>query len=319
MTSIVFRSLLVAAIVAVGVGPSFAQDSPKPLFARTVAKYPAPKLDDVTSREFKHLFDPAKTKATPEAAFKDLWTQIKAAAAKAGFEITEKEKNPLKLEYSTKEYLDTPDQALWKSGYLVRITTKYVGGSADTSGKVTVKAINEDALKSLSTPLKVVGVKSESECQDNVGMSYGGQLAGYVEKGSSFTITLADLGARTLGDFGKYMPELLKLGLPADTKLVSTKAFSYRVRPGFVVLPGTEPCGVSMEGWTDKEGGAPYLYDFSYGYEDVEIYGNEAIHTAGEKFLTKVIRGELGNLAMPDGEKWGGSKVRKLMNRAITK
>lgn len=318
MSRIASRSLLVAVLVASGNGLGFAQESPKPLYARTIEKYPAPVLEEVNAREFKHLFDPAKTRDTPEAAFKDLWTRIKAASKKAGFEVTEKEKNPLKMELSTKEYFDTSDQALWKKGYLIRITTKYVGGVADTSGKVTVKAINEDTLKTLAMPLKVVLGKSEEECQDNVGMSYNKQLAGYVEKGSSFTVTFSDLGAKTLGDFGKYMPELLKLGVPGDMRLLSTKAFSYRVRPGYVVLPGTEPCGISMEGWTATEGGKPYLYDFSYGYEDVEFYGNETIHAAGENFLQKVICGELANLAMPDGEKWGGSKVRKLMNRPIT-
>lgn len=313
------RTFLTGLLAAALAASSFAGDPPAPLFARTIAKYPAPLLEDVSGREFKHLFDPARTKATPEAAFKDLWGQVRAAAAKAGLQVTEKEKNPLKIELSTKEYLDTADQALWKRGYLIRITTKYAGGVADASGKVTVKAIHEDAGKTLATPLAVVGVKSEGECQDNVGMGYGGQLAGYVEKGSSFSVALADLGARTLGDFGKYLPELLKLGLPADTKLVSTKAFSYRVRPGHVVLPGTEPCGISMEAWTDKEGGAPYLYDFSYGYDDVDFYASAAIHAAGEAFLQKVICGELAALAMPEGGKWGGSKVRKLMNRPIPK
>lgn len=319
MTRIPFRTLLVALIVAAGGASSFTQDAPKPLFARTIAAHPAPQLESVSAREFKHLFDPAKTKDTPEAAFKDLWGRVKAAAARTGFEVTEKEKNPLKLELTTKEYFDTPDQALWGKGYLIRITTKYIGGVADTSGKVTVKAILEDPLKTLAMPLKVVGIKSEEECQDNVGMSYGGRLAGYVEKGSSFTIAFSELGERTLGDFGKYMPELLALGLPPQTKLVSTKAWSYRVRPGYVVLPGTEPCGVSMEAWAAKEGGKPYLYDFSYGYEDVDFYGSDAIHAAGEAFLQKVLCGELKDLGMPDGEKWGGSKVRKVMNRPIPK
>ena len=121
----------------------------------------------------------------------------------------------------------------------------------------------------------------------------------------------------TLGDFGKFMPELLKLGLPGTTKLVGTKAWSYRVRPGAVVLPGTEPCDVSMEGWAAKEGGAPYLYDFSYGYGDLDFYAIAETHAAGEQFLLKVVMGELSGLGMADGAKWGGSKVRKLMNRPI--
>lgn len=318
MSRIVLKSLIVAALVAASAGPGIAGDPVAPLFAKTIAKYPAPQLEEVSSREFKHLFDPAKTKAAPETGLKELWGKVKAAAAKAGFQVTEKEKNPLKLDQSTKEYLDTPEQALWKKGYLIRITTKYVGNSAEPDGKVTIKAIQEDALKTLATPLAVVGVKSEAECQDNVGIGPGGQLRGYVEKGSSFTVPLADLGAMRLGDFGKYMPELLKLGLSPETKLVSTKAYSYRIRPGYVVLPGTEPCGVSMEAWSTKGGEAPYLFDFSFGYEDVDFYGNDKIHAAGEAFLLKVIGGELKDLALPDGEKWGGSKVRKLMKRPIS-
>ena len=318
MARTALRTLLVATLVAT-TGIGFGADAPKPLYTRTIARYPAPQLEDVTGREFKHLFDPGKTKPAADAGLRDLWIKVKAAAAKAGMEVTEKDKGAYKLDQSTKEYFDTPDQALWKHGYLIRLTTKYVAGVPDTSGKVTIKAIHEDPLKTLAMPLKVEGVKSESECQDNVGFGPGGQLRGYIEKGSSFTVELSVLGNRTLGDFGKYMPELLKLGLPETTKLVSTKAFSYRIRPGYVVLPGTEPCGISMEAWSAKEGDKPYLFDFSFGYDDVEFYGNDKIHAAGEAFMEKVINGELKDLAAPNGEKWGGSKVRSLMNRPIAK
>jgi hypothetical protein len=90
-----------------------------------------------------------------------------------------------------------------------------------------------------------------------------------------------------------------------------------RVRPGTIDLPGTEPCGVSMEGWSAKPGEKPYLYDFSFGYGDLDFYDSAQVHAAGEAFFTKAILGELADLAMPEGEKWGGSKVRKVMNRPI--
>ncbi len=319
MARIAIRTLLTATLLTAGTGFGLSAEEPKPLHARTAAKYPAPKLEDVTGREFKHLFDPAKTKPAADAGLKELWLKVKAGAAKAGFEVTEKDKGAYKLDQSTKEYFDTPDQALWKRGYLIRLSTKYVAGVPDTTGKVTVKAIHEDALKTLATPLKVVGLKSETECQDNVGFGPGGVLGGYIEKGASFTVEVSALAGLTLGDFGKYMPELLQLGLPASTKLVSTKAFSYRIRPGYVVLPGTEPCGVSMEAWCAKEGDKPYLFDFSFGYDDVEFYGNDKIHAAGEAFMEKVLYGPLKDLAAPNGEKWGGSKVRSLMNHPIGK
>lgn len=311
-----FRNLLLALVAATGALVT-AGDDPAPLFKQKIAANPAPKLEEVSGREYKFLVDPAKAKGTPAEAFKAVWTQVKAAAAKEGFTVTEKEKAPLKAEMTTKEYLDTADQALWKRGYLIRITTKYKAGIADANGKVTVKAIHEDLAKTLAAPLEVVGVKGEQECQDNVGPGPKGQLVGYIEKGASFSVPLDDLGSLTLGDFGKYMPELLKLGLPAQTRLVSSKAYSYRVRPGYVVLPGTEPCGVSMEGWAMKEDGPIFLYDFSYGYEDLTLYESPETHLQGERFLSKVLRGDLAGLALADDGKWGGSKVRVFMKRPI--
>jgi hypothetical protein len=309
------RNLLLVAVATV----ALAGNGPDPLFKRQILAHPAPKLDDVSGREYKFLIDSAKSKGTPAEAFKAIWAQVKASAAKQGFTVTEKEKNPLKVEMTTKEYLDTADQALWKSGYLIRITTKYKAGIADANGKVTVKAIFGDLTKTLATPLEVVGVKGESECQDNVGAGKGGSLVGYIEKGTSFTVAMDDLGKQTLGEFGKYMPELLNLGLPADTRLVSNKAYSYRARPGYVVLPGTEPCGVSMEGWALKEDGPIFLYDFSYGYEDLTLYESPETHLQGELFMSKVLRGDLAGLALADDGKWGGSKVRVFMKRPITK
>ena len=312
-------SFVVAATMLVPLwSPVIAKDAPPPLYVSTTAKYPAPALSDVDGREYKILFDPAKTSPDMATAFKDLWGKIKAAAAKQGLQVTEKDKNPLAIEFSTKEYFDTPDQALWSKGYLIRITTRYKDGKPNDPVAVTVKAVFEDARTTLAVPLAVVGVdKVKTEAEENVGFGPDGSLRGYVEKGSSFSIPMAALGKFTLGDFGKYMPELLKLGLPADTALKTTKAYSYRVRPGAVVLPGTAPSGVSMEAWSRTEGGAPFLYDFSFGYSDLDYYAVAATHAAGEQFMTKVLQQELGALVSADSGKWGGSKVRQMMNRPI--
>jgi len=312
-----FRNLLLVVAASMGVLVSAGTD-PEPLFKQQVQAHPAPRLEEVSGREYKYLIDPSKTKGTPAEAFKDIWTQVKASAAKQGFTVTEKDKAPLKVEMTTKEYLDTADHALWKKGYLIRITTKYKAGIAEGNGKVTVKAIFEDPAKTIAAPLELVGVKGEAECQDNVGIGKGGRLVGYIEKGVGFSVALEDLGKMTLADFGKYMPELLKLGLPGDTRLVSNKAYSYRARPGFVVLPGTEPCGVSMEGWSLKEDGPIFLYDFSYGYEDLTLYESPETHLQGERFLSRVLQGGLAGLALADDGKWGGSKVRVFMKRPIT-
>jgi hypothetical protein len=41
-----------------------------------------------------------------------------------------------------------------------------------------------------------------------------GRLNGYVEKGVSFTLRRDELAAMTLGDFGRYIPELLDWAFP---------------------------------------------------------------------------------------------------------
>jgi hypothetical protein len=310
--------IVVAAMLAAPASPLFAKESPKPLYTTTIEKYPSPKLADVDGREYKILFDPAKTSPDMAAAFKDLWGKIKSSAAKQGFKVTEKEKSPLAIEFSTKEYFDTKDQALWGKGYLIRITTRYKDGKPADAVAVTVKSVFEDAEKTLAVPLAMVGVdKSKTEAEENVGFGPDGTLRGYVEKGSTFSVPIASLGKFTLGDFAKYMPELTKLGLAADTALVSTKAYSYRIRPGAVVLPGTAPCGISMEAWSRTEGGAPFLYDFSFGYSDLDFYAVAETHAAGEQFMQKVLKEELSSLTSPDSGKWGGSKVRQMMNRPV--
>ncbi len=298
--------------------PVAAREPHAPLYAVTAAKYPSPMLLDVDGREYKILFDPTKASPDMALAFKDIWGKIKVAAVKQGMQVTEKDKNPLVIEFSTKEYFDTPDQLLWSKGYLIRITTRYKDRKANDQVVVTVKAMFDDARTTLAVPLVVVsGDKVKTEAEENVGFGPDGNLRGYIEKGSSFSVPLTALGKFTLGDFGKYLPELLKLGLPADTALKSTKAYSYRVRPGAVILPGTAPSGVSMEAWSRTEGDAPFLYDFSFGYSDLDFYAVAATHAAGEQFMTKVLQQELGTLVSPDSGKWGGSKVRQMMNRPI--
>jgi hypothetical protein len=315
-----FVSGLVAMAVLLGcAGVAAAAENPKALYVQTIEKYPLPALKDVSGREYKFLIDPAKVKGKPEAAFKDIWRRVRASATKNGFVVTEKDKNPFKMELATKEYFDTADQALWKAGYQIRVTNKYEDGKPGTSVTLNVKSVNADARVAMAAPLASKGgTKVKIEAEGNVGIGPGGGLREYVEKGTTLTVDLAALGQMTFADFIKFVPELEWVGVPRDARLVGKKAYSYRVKPGSVDLPGTEPCGVSMEGFAETEGGAPYLYDFSYGYSDLYFYDSAKVHEAGEQFLAKVLHGDLAAIAMPESEKWGGSKVRFLMKRALT-
>jgi hypothetical protein len=314
----ILTGIAAAALLAASASPAFAQATPKPLYQTTLEKYPAPKLAPIDGREYKFLVDPAKTQAAKADAFKDLWTQVKSAATKQGFKVNDKAKDPFAFEMYNKLYYDTSDQFLWSSGYLVRITQRFKDGKPNPNVTVTVKSIHEDVLRTLAAPLTVVGAKAELSGKESVGFGPGGKLGSYIEKDAAFSVPRESLGKLTLGDFGKYMPELLALGRPATTVLVETKVFTYKVKPGDLVLPGVEPCGIEMEAWSATDGGAPYLYDISFAYEGTDMYAVPQAHAAGEQFMVKVVKGELGGLAGADGDKWGGSKVRKLMNRPIT-
>jgi len=305
-------------VASAAIGASAIAAEPVQVYQAMIKKYPAPALAEVQGREYKFLIDPAQTKPKIDDAFVDIWQQVALAAERRGFKIDEKKKDAFKVELSTKEYLDTADQALWKAGYLIRLSTRYKDDQPEPNVSVTVKSINRDIPGVLARPLAVAGVdKFKTEAEDSIAFLPGGNLGQYVEKGSSFTVPTATLGARTLGDFGKFIPELMKLGLPADTKLVGNLAYSYRVKPGAVVLPEVGACGVSMEAWTKTKGGAPYVYDFSFGYGDVDFYAVREAHAVGERFMEAVFADQLYKLQPKDGEKWAGSKVRFLMNRPL--
>jgi len=311
---LIYATLLASAVLASAVHAG----ETGPVTAAMFKALPAPALAEVQGREYKFLVDPAALKPEMDAAFVDLWTQVVEAAQRRGFEITEKDKNAFKVDLSTKEYLDTPDLALWKAGYLIRLSTNYKDGKPEANARVTVKAANRDTATVLKRELKVVGVdKAKIEAEDAIGFQPGGKLGQYVEKGASFTVPSVALGARTLGDFAKYVPELAQLGLPASTPLKGITAYSYRVKPGAVVLPGVGACGVSMEAWSKTAGGKPYLYDFSFGYGDIDFYAETEAHAVGERFMETVFGDQLYKLQPADGEKWGGSKVRYLMNRPL--
>ena len=276
------------------------------------------KLKVWTGTSTSSWFSLARRISTADQGFREVWNRVKASAARNGYAVTERKNDPLKIETSTKEYFDTRDQALWRAGYVLRITTRQEGRKPDAMVNVTVKAIHEDASRTLATPLTVVGVQKVSVgAEENIGFVPGGKLGGYVEKGASFSVPLESLGKFTLGDFGRHMPELLGLGLPADTALAGVKVFSWSVKPGAIALPGIKPSGVTMEAWSKAENGVPEIYDFSFGYKAGASHAAGQTRAAAEQFMVKVLQAGLAEGRGPEDDQWGGSKVRRLMNRPV--
>lgn len=271
-------------------------------------------VQEITGREYKFLVAADKVNADASTACKQIWDQVKAVAEPLKITMTEKKKEPFVASASVKTYYDTANLALWNKGYLIRVS------ASDKAGKpvkVSVKSINGTFDKVLAAPLKAKGVKSKVNIEDNIGIGKDGKLVSYLDKAVNFSVMPAELGAMNLENFATYVPELLELGLPDDTKLVAHAAYDMRCRPGHIELPGlADSVEISMEGWSRTEGGKPFVYDFSFGYNGDFTKQVEA-HKSGEQ-LMKTLQTKLGgNLAMEDVHKWIGSKVRVFLNQPI--
>lgn len=272
---------------------------------------------EVTGREYKFLVAPEKVNADVTEAFREIWNLTKAVADSLHIVMTEKKKDPFALAPTVKTYFDTPDLALWKKGYLIRVTTNYQRGYPASPLRVSVKSLNGPFSKVLAAKLETKGVKSKTTVEDNIGIGKNGQLVSYLDKSANFSLTRGELGDMNLADFGAYVPELLKLGLPADTRLTAHVAYAVRCRPGHMELPGLDkPLAVSMEAWSRTQDGAPFVYDFSFGY-DGDFSKQAEAHKAGEK-LMQALNARLGEkLALKDVHKWLGSKVRVLLDQPL--
>jgi hypothetical protein len=288
-------------------------ESVAPLWERNVAKWQP--LRQITSREFKFLVDPKVFAGGREAGFKAVWEKVKAAAVKNGFKTTDGKKG-LKEALSTKEYFDTPDFKLRKAGFVIRVSTKYADGKPVYPFTLTVKELSPDNLyRILGSKLEVAkGFKFEAGNEENISISANGVLNGYIESAWEVKLKPEDIGARTLGDFGRLFPALLAAGLPADTRLQPKTAFGYKVVPGTLHLDGGVDVDLEMEGWAVTADSPIYLGEVSFSLETPDYYAMAKTHASAERFLQVCLGREAAELKLANGERWAGSKVLFLLN-----
>lgn len=195
------------------------------------------------------------------------------------------------------------------------MTTSYKKGYSESTVKVMIKRINmpsKGIFASKLVPAK--NVKAEVDIEDNIGINANGTLHAYLEHGLSFKISRSELGEMNLADFGKFVPQLLQLGIAKDTKLQANPAFGTRCRPGFINLPGFDkPVAVSMEAWAHSESGKPFVYDYSFGYEG-DFAKQVVTHEAAESFTLGLYKDLGPSIGFDNAAQWGGSKVRVLLN-----
>ncbi len=275
---------------------------------KQIADHPTA-LEIVEAREMKFLIDPAKVGSNPEKGLNKIWESVKEFAKKENIKVEEKSFDHDGFTYSTKVYYDTPTGELTKLGYVVRITTKYSRGKPD-SAALTVKFIDRNHPERVFTAMEE---EEDASIEENVGPAVNYTLDTYLEKATKVDVDLNNIPV-TLADFAALIPHLETLGLDPKSRMEGVGAYSIRMKPGFVHLPGMPfPAGISMEAWLPVESGEnAMVYDFSYGYPTGDYYDMEETHTFAEKMMQKLYKTLDKEIGLPDNPKWRGSKVSYL-------
>ena len=283
------------------------------LFEKNMANF-KDNISKVESRSYKFLANPEAGKDA-EALIEGLLGKLKDSAQKAGFEYVERKKG-LDWRYSEKRYLDTPNLALYKKGYVVRETYRFKKGEGPNPDKfvLTVKEMSpNDFMRLVNSKLgPVAGSDSLVKFEENISLKEDGTLQSYFESAIGSKVGNDELGKRTLGDYGKLYPELLNLGLDASTQLVPVTGYSVQLKyGGFKLADGTVADG-DIEVWTEGPGGKPWVAELAF---DGAGYDATVEHMkAEEDFFSKVFAGDMKALALKNGFGYMGSKVRTLFD-----
>ncbi|TIC81347.1 hypothetical protein [Crenobacter intestini] len=269
---------------------------------------------EVSGAEYKFQLD-GKYCADPAQDFKKVWAVIRGEAEKAGFPAGDVKK--LKLRQGTKDYLDTPADALKHAGFIIRVNTRYEDGIAENPLRVSVKTSGKDAAFVLGTSLFTLGTKGKISAEDNPSLGQDGVMVSNVEKGVDLKLAPSQFEGMTLGEFARYVPDLKKSGLPGNTKLEATRAYYRSATVGKITL-GMGEAEAKLEAWSRTADGAPMLCEFSYGYEDVDYFKTPELVEAGDAFYRKVVLSPVvREMQLPGFEKFGGSKTRLLRSQPL--
>ncbi len=292
---------------------TYAQSSDA-LYERDIRQYPVPILQSIGSREYKIVLDASQLQPVPKDGLAKLWAVLKTEAGIHSILMLE---NPLKSSSSLKVYYDTPDLALRRKGYLIRVTTVEKHGLPRKDKRtVTIKAIHPNAAIALATPLKIADRAAKISAEENVGIGPSCSLQGAIAKETSFSIEADVLGSGTLADFGRFMPELLELGLPAETHLKAAKAYSINMRPGVLALEISQSntiwAKISLESWSSEPDGPAFLYEVSFRSRTKDFYADGPLHARGEGIAQKLFCGALARITVPGD---AASKAQNLMSR----
>lgn len=247
-------------------------------------------IESLDSAEYKMLIN--LDDYNPEL----LWELMKEAAAETGVTI-EEEDDPMKRKFRRIRYMDSEFGMMNNFGYVLRFRQKfeeYVAlGSSDNVNDdkydVTIKFRDSDLQKSLSIPLSVgdefeeIEKKPEMEADISpygIKYSWAIKVKPKVKDFGEFD----DLFEPSLESYARLYPDLLDIGLPAETVIEPVGGLTIleeKIEPAILVLS----CGAEMEVafskffMDGKELVAEASFDFDTEYEIKDEDGDEVEKT----------------------------------------
>ena len=281
------------------------------LFERNIAQFKD--MQKVTSRDYKYLaaFDPNKS---ANATINELREAVIKAGTAGGFRFMKRDRGD-QLRMADRRFLDTPNLDLYKKGYVIR-------ESEDDRGlRVTIKELSVDTPERLLTSKFALAPGLErgrpGKLEEGISIGPDGKLHSYFELTLEPSVSGSALGQRTLGDYGKLVPELLNLGLPASTPLTvnldaERSVERLRLRFGYFILPNGDAANLEVETWT-RPNGELVTAEISFSTRDDKGYAtNPRVLQASEDLLLALAR---AIPPMPDSADFMGSKVRVLLKQ----
>ncbi len=308
---------LLATLAALALGAqSSTAASATPLYERALEQWG----DDaalVTSREFKFLVDPSKLPDREKDAFKVLWADTKAALAKSGYTLLDRDEKQWKVRHAIKTFWDTPEMTLWKHGWLIRVSES-LNGKDTRSDKVVIKRINtpDEQILALARQQKRANA-AQRTLEDNVGIGPNGAPVSYLELTLTWKASHALDAQQLWAEVLDKIPELRSLEI-SGAALQPHAAYAKSVTPGSLRLAGrNENAPLTIESWSSAPDAKPYVMDFSWGYGG-DFSAMRATHRESAGALEALHRELSETLEFPQAGHFMGSKARVLLKMPVT-
>ena len=243
-------------------------------------------FEELDSVEFKMLIN--LEDYSPEL----LWDLMKEAAAETGVTI-EEEDEPMKRKYRDVQYIDSEFGMVSNLGYVLRYRQKWdefvAPGSAenehDSKFDVTIKFRDSDLAKALDIPLSVGAefedIEKKPEMEADIspfGIKYSWAIK--VKPKLKDFGEFSDLFEPSLSSYARLYPDLLNIGLSADTVIGPVgdlTVLEEKVEPAIMTLSCGAPMEVAFSVFfmNGEELVSEASFDFDVEYETVDADGNE--------------------------------------------